>query len=92
MEAKSILPGVLQDTHRICNTVLWSLEVKGYGKLKHKPTHVQTWLTETLSASQDQSVNILRYLVGTKNAFVTFLHCIIRKGIEFQKIVTEIIM
>lgn len=29
--------------------------------------------------------------MGTKNPFVTFLYCIIRKGKEFQKIVTEII-
>lgn len=29
--------------------------------------------------------------MGTKNSFVTFLYCIIRKGKEFQKIVTDII-
>lgn len=40
----------------------------------------------------DHSENIHTYLMGSKNPFVILLYYIIRKGTEFQKIVTEIIM
>ena len=44
-----------------------------------------------LSVLWDHSENAHMYLMVTKNPFVMFLYYIIRKGTEFQKMVTEIV-